>query len=98
MAERTNAADQESVKIVFTRTSSWVRILHSPLKPRQTQCAIQLRLEVVILSYTQSNLMDKAYEITKAYATSGGSTPLDTVLRIVFEELKKINSEVSDLD
>lgn len=38
--------------------------------------------------------MDKAYKITKAYAKSGGQTPLDAVLRTVYEELKKVNDDV----
>lgn len=36
-------------------------------------------------------LLDKAVEIAKAYAGSGGGTPVSTVLANVYEELKKIN-------
>ncbi len=40
--------------------------------------------------------MDQAVEIIKAYAHGGGSTTisLDRALRLVYEELKKINEEI----
>jgi hypothetical protein len=45
------------------------------------------------MSFSKTNLLDKAIEIAKAYAQSGGPTPLDTILREVYEELKKLNSD-----
>lgn len=48
------------------------------------------------MAYSKINLLDKAYEVVKAYAAGGGSTPLDTVLRNIYEELKKINEELKE--
>ncbi len=46
------------------------------------------------MKYSKSSLLDKAYEITKAYASSNGTTPLATVLKNVYEELVLINEEL----
>jgi len=48
------------------------------------------------MAYTTANLLEKALAITTAFAgsASSSSVPLDSVLRTVFEELKKINQEI----
>ena len=38
-------------------------------------------------------LLEKAIEITKEYARGGGNTPIDTVLRNVYEQLKVLNKD-----
>mgnify|MGYP001619001250 CR=1 FL=1 len=48
------------------------------------------------MAYSKINLLDKSYEVIKAYAAGGGSAPLETVLRNVYEELKKINEELKE--
>lgn len=48
------------------------------------------------MAYSKINLLDKAYEVTKSYAAGGGSTPIRTVLRNVYEELKNINKEIEE--
>ena len=39
------------------------------------------------------SLLDKAVEITKAYASSGGGNPLETVLEEVYKKLKELNQD-----
>lgn len=46
------------------------------------------------MKYSKIVLLDKAIEITKAYATSGGSSPVSMVLEKVYEQLKKLNDDV----
>jgi len=50
------------------------------------------------MAYSKFNLLDKSYEVVKAYAAGGGSTPLETVLRNIYEELNKINEELKRED
>ncbi len=42
---------------------------------------------------TINQLLEKAVEITKEYASSGGVVPLDAVLEQVFSKLKQLNQE-----
>lgn len=46
------------------------------------------------MSFSKISLLEKAVDVTKAYASSGASTPLETVLKDVYEQLKKINEEL----
>lgn len=46
------------------------------------------------MAYSKFNLLDKSYEVVKAYAAGGGSTPLEVVLKNIYEELNKINDEL----
>ena len=46
------------------------------------------------MAYNNTNLLEKALEITKAHARSGKTRNVELVLRKVFEELKKINEEL----
>lgn len=48
------------------------------------------------MAYSKINLLDKAYEIAKAYAASGSTAPVHLVLRNSYEELKKINDELKE--
>jgi len=45
--------------------------------------------------YSKGALLEKAVEITKAHAEGGDSRNCATVLREVYEELKKINEELN---
>lgn len=47
------------------------------------------------MAFSNLTLLEKAYEVVKAYASSGGSSPLDVVLRRVYEELVRLNQEAS---
>ena len=46
------------------------------------------------MAFPKTTLLDKAVEIVKSYARSGGSIHLDAVLRMVYTELVKINDEI----
>lgn len=39
--------------------------------------------------------LEKAVEITKEYARSGGTVPLDTVLESLYKKLKELATEAS---
>lgn len=46
--------------------------------------------------YSKASLLDKALEVAKEHARSGNTTPVELVLRKVYEELKKIDEELGD--
>lgn len=46
------------------------------------------------MAYSKGFLLEKAIEITKAHARGGNTRSAETVLKQVYEELKKINEEI----
>lgn len=46
------------------------------------------------MAYSNAALLDKAVEITKEHARSGSTRTAETVLKFVYEELKKINQDL----
>ncbi len=46
------------------------------------------------MAYSKLALLDKAIEITKEYARSGYSRPVELVLENVYEKLKQLNQGI----
>lgn len=45
------------------------------------------------MTLNKNMLIDKACEITKAYARGGGNVSVEIMLRRIYKELEKINAE-----
>ena len=46
------------------------------------------------MAYSKTALLEKALKIAKAHARSGNNTPIDVVLKQVYEALVEINEEL----